>query len=169
MIGNDVIDLALAQKESNWKRKGFLNKIFTVQEQLLISESQNPELMVWNLWSRKEAAYKIYNRQSQIRSYIPTQLECFDLDEKHGFLYGKVLCYGETYFTKTSISSDCIETVAVLSASDFDKIKKLYSEEKIIKINGIPSYYDPENKVLKPVSKSHHGRFEKWVTLSAHL
>jgi hypothetical protein len=33
MIGNDVVDLALAQKESNWKRKGFLNKLFTSVEQ----------------------------------------------------------------------------------------------------------------------------------------
>jgi len=165
VIGNDVIDLALAQKESNWKRKGFLDKIFTVQEQLLISNSQNQEQMVWNLWSRKEAAYKIYNRQTQIRAYIPKQLECFDLEEKHGIIYGKVICYGVTYFTKTNISSDCIETIAVLSTLDFDNIKELHLEEAVIKINGIPSYYDTQNSILKPVSKSHHGRFKKWVTL----
>jgi len=57
MIGNDIVDLELALKESNWKRKGFLNKIFTNEEQLLISSAINPEIMVWNLWSRKEAAY----------------------------------------------------------------------------------------------------------------
>jgi lactate dehydrogenase-like 2-hydroxyacid dehydrogenase len=28
-IGNDIVDLALARKESNWKRPGYLNKIFT--------------------------------------------------------------------------------------------------------------------------------------------
>ena len=39
MIGNDIVDLALAQKESNWKRKGFLDKIFTLQEQLFINLS----------------------------------------------------------------------------------------------------------------------------------
>ena len=56
MIGNDIIDLALARKESNWLRSGFLDKIFTLREKLLISNSQNPETTVWNLWSRKEAA-----------------------------------------------------------------------------------------------------------------
>lgn len=165
MIGNDVIDLVLARKESNWKRKGFLDKIFTSKEQLLISKSLNPEIMVWNLWSRKEAAYKIYNRQTQMRSYIPLQLECFDIEEKEGILYGKVICYDTIYFTKTRITLDCIETIAVLQNSDFDTIQYLNSEVTIVKTNGIPYYYDTENQVLKPISKSHHGRFEKLVTL----
>ena len=165
MIGNDVIDLVLARKESNWKRKGFLDKIFTSKEQSLISKSLNPEILVWNLWSRKEAAYKIYNRQTQIRSYIPLQLECFDIEEKAGILYGKVICYDTIYFTKTIIALECIETIAVLKSSDFDTIQYLNSEVVIIKTNGIPDYYDTENQVLKPISKSHHGRFEKLVTL----
>ena len=48
MIGNDVVDLALAKIESNWQRKGFLNKIFTENEKILIQKSKNQELMVWN-------------------------------------------------------------------------------------------------------------------------
>ena len=36
MIGNDVVDLELAKKESNWQRRGFLSKIFTKNEQRLI-------------------------------------------------------------------------------------------------------------------------------------
>ncbi len=28
MIGNDIVDLALAKKENNCQRKGFLDKIF---------------------------------------------------------------------------------------------------------------------------------------------
>jgi acyl carrier protein len=76
VIGNDIVDLALARKESNWKRPGYLNKIFTTKEQLLISSAENPNTMVWNLWSRKEAAYKIYNRATGIRGYFPLNLEC---------------------------------------------------------------------------------------------
>jgi hypothetical protein len=37
---NDIVDLALARKESNWKRPGYLNKIFTTKEQLLISSAE---------------------------------------------------------------------------------------------------------------------------------
>ena len=163
MIGNDVIDLALARKESNWKRHGFLNKIFTPKEQVLIANAQNPEIMVWSLWSRKEAAYKIYNRQAQIRAYIPIQLECFDLEQKDGIVFGKVVCYDTVYFTKTYITSDYIETIAVVQKDDFKKIQYLNSKIAIRKRNGIPNYYDSENNILKPLSKSHHGRFEKCI------
>ena len=91
MIGNDIVDLALAKKESNWKRNRFLDKIFTETEQLLIFHSENPEIMVWNLWSRKEAAYKIYNRETGIRGYFRSILRCCtislgesNLGESHG-------------------------------------------------------------------------------------
>ena len=33
MIGNDVVDLRRALVESNWKRKGFLTKVFSDSEQ----------------------------------------------------------------------------------------------------------------------------------------
>ena len=62
MIGNDIVDLVQARFQSNWKRKGFVQKIFTQKEQELIFSSKNPENMVWNLWTRKESAYKIFNR-----------------------------------------------------------------------------------------------------------
>ena len=133
------------------------------KEQLLISTAQNSEITVWNLWSRKEAAYKIYNRQTQIRAFIPLQLECFDLEEKHGMIYGKVVCYDAVYYTKTTITKDFIETNAVLNRNDFDNIKMMDSSHKIIKTNGIPNYYDSNDKIVKPVSKSHHGRFERIV------
>ncbi|MDI1316022.1 4'-phosphopantetheinyl transferase superfamily protein [Flavobacterium sp.] len=164
MIGNDIIDLALARKESNWKREGFLEKLFTAQEQALIVNSNTPEITVWNLWSRKEAAYKIYNRQTKIRAYIPLQLECFDIEIKDGFLYGKVICYDTIYFTKTEITSEYIETFAVVNPIDFDKIKTIHCSEIIIKTDGIPDYFGIENKIWKPVSKSHHGRFERIIS-----
>ena len=76
LIGNDIVDLMVAAQESNWKRKGFLKKIFTEEEQLLIMSSQQPEVTLWLLWSMKEAAYKIYSRQWGIRSFAPTSLRC---------------------------------------------------------------------------------------------
>lgn len=164
MIGNDIVDLALARKESNWKREGFLGKLFTAREQLLIATSSNPERRVWDLWSRKEAAYKIYNRETQIRAFIPKQLECFDIEIKEGILYGRVVCYDTIYYTQTEITSEYIETNAVRNPADFDKIKTLHSSETIRKTNGIPSCFDAENEIWKPISKSHHGRFERIIS-----
>ncbi len=165
MIGNDIVDLALAEKESNWKRKGFLDKIFTQNEQLIISKAENPTIMVWNLWSRKEAAYKIYNRKTQIRGYFPLQLECFDLEIIKGFTFGKVIIKDCIYFTKTEITRQFINTIAVEKVNDFEAIKILENRKNIQKKNGIPEYF--ENNILskKPVSISHHGRFEQIITL----
>jgi phosphopantetheinyl transferase (holo-ACP synthase) len=165
MIGNDIVDLALAEKESNWKRKGFLDKIFTQNEQLLISNAKNPTIMVWNLWSRKEAAYKIYNRQTQIRGYFPLQLECFDLETIDGFTFGKVVVKDRIYYTKTEIKTEFVHTIAVENVQDFDTIETLKTRKNIQKNNGIPNYFVKENLALRPVSISHHGRFEQIITI----
>ena len=164
MIGNDIVDLALAQQESNWKRKGFLDKIFTQNEQLLILNSENPANMVWNLWSRKEAAYKIYNRKTQIRGYFPLQLECFNLEIADGIILGKVVIKGFVYFTKTEIKTDFINTIAVENVQDFATIKILENRKNIQKTNGIPEYFESNNLSVKSVSISHHGRFEQIIS-----
>ena len=165
MIGNDIVDLALAQKESNWKRKGFLDKIFTLNEQSQILNAEIPAIMVWNLWSRKEAVYKIYNRQTQIRGYFPLQLECFDLEIRNGFTFGKVIIKDCIYFTKTEITRQFINTIAVENVQYFNRIKILDNRDKIRKTDGIPNYFEGINLSTKPVSISHHGRFEQIITV----
>jgi len=165
MIGNDIIDLALARKESNWKRKGFLDKIFRKNEQLQIYNAQNSEVMVWNLWSRKEAAYKIYNRQMQIRGYFPLKLECFDLEIVDSITFGKVVINGNIYYTKTEINTEFIHTIAVENVQDFNFIKTLGNRNNIQKTNGIPDYFETANSSEKPVSITHHGRFERIISI----
>jgi phosphopantetheinyl transferase (holo-ACP synthase) len=160
VIGNDIVDLTLAQKESNWKRKGFLDKIFTRNEQLLILNSENSNIMVWNLWSRKEAAYKIYNRKTQIRGYFPLQLECFDSEIQDDFIFGKVAIKNLVYYTKTKITSQFINSIAVENVSDFEAIKTLENRNQVQKINNLPFYLE-NNSIQKPVSISHHGRYEQ--------
>ena len=161
MIGNDIVDLALAIKESNWKRKGYLDKVFTKNEQLRIIKSDNPNNMVWNLWSRKEAAYKIFNRNTGVRIYNPMQFECFDTDKSIGI----VMNNGVSYYTKTEINFDYIHTVSVLDTNDFESVKLLNRTNKIIKIKGIPYLKTINTKLLIPISISNHGNFEKIVSL----
>jgi len=161
MIGNDIIDLQLSRKESNWQRKGILEKIFTSSEQETIRNAKNAELMFWNLWSRKEAAYKIYNRQTKIRAYIPKQLECFDLRLIAGEWCGKVAIKEELYLTKTLITPEYIYTTAVINQEDFKKIEAVSSTNISKDLNGIPV----DNLNNNPISVSHHGRFERIIML----
>jgi phosphopantetheinyl transferase (holo-ACP synthase) len=160
MIGNDIVDLTLARKESNWRREGFLNKLFTVQEQSFIKSSINKEITIWNLWSRKEAAYKIYNRQTGIRKYNPIQFECFDLNLE----IGKVEFENQVFYTKTESTAEYIYTIAVSDIKEFKKIKTLDATTVVQKQNRIP-FYTNENQIINHISKTHHGRFEKIITI----
>ncbi|WP_409416641.1 4'-phosphopantetheinyl transferase superfamily protein [Flavobacterium sp. PS2] len=161
MIGNDIVDLETARQESNWKRKGFLDKIFTPQEQFLILNSEKPEIMVWNLWSRKEAAYKIYNRETKISGYFPTKLVCFYESANSG----TVTINNTLYYTKTTITEDYIDTIAVSRKNSLNRISVLDTETKIFKDVGIPYIIDAALKSRIPVSVSHHGRFIKSVRI----
>ncbi|MDG2431369.1 4'-phosphopantetheinyl transferase superfamily protein [Flavobacterium sp.] len=161
MIGNDVIDLALARKQSNWQRSGFLEKIFTVREQLLIKSSTNPELVVWNLWSRKEAAYKIFNRTTGTRAFIPRELECAYTNENEGL----VICRGNCFFTKTCIEDDLLYTIAVTKLSHLEAITPILNKDLIIKIDGIPFVSYPDATQLHVASVSNHGRYYKAITI----
>ena len=162
MIGNDIVDLALARKESNWQRKGYLDKIFTQKEQLLIKKAVNPEAIVWNLWTRKEAAYKIYNRETKIRTYMPLQLECnFESNT-----IGSVCCNGFIFYTTTKISKEFIYTIAVAQKEYSHQIISITLETKISKLNDIPFIIDESTLISHPVSITHHGRFWEGITLS---
>jgi phosphopantetheinyl transferase (holo-ACP synthase) len=161
MIGNDIVDLAKAKKDSNCKRAGFLDKLFTKKEQELIVSDVNPELIVWNLWSRKEAAYKIYNRITGIRAFIPLQLSCDFFDEINGI----VKCNEFIFYTKTTLTGDQIHTVAVIEMDLFAKIKSLRAADQIIKIGGLPYYYNSLTNENIPASISHHGRYQASITL----
>jgi phosphopantetheinyl transferase (holo-ACP synthase) len=114
VIGNDIVDLAEAKKASNWKRNGFLGKVFTLKEQKCISNFESPDLMVWLLWSMKESAYKIFV-QENFRSFLaPLKFEC-SLEKCSGeYFSGKVVFENKNYSTNSFASADKISTIAYL-------------------------------------------------------
>lgn len=161
MIGNDVVDLALAKTESNWKRMDYLDKIYTKLEQEFILKSSNPNQMLWSLWSRKEAVYKIIIQKGGKRGYYPIKIECKNSDFENGI----VVFEKQQFYTKTIISNDFIHSLAVENGEFFNIITEILNLENLIKINGIP-FYESDGKRFA-ASKSHHGRFEKSVYLNS--
>ncbi|MCB0442444.1 MAG: 4-phosphopantetheinyl transferase family protein [Flavobacterium sp.] len=157
MIGNDVVDLALAKVESNWQRKGFLAKQFTENEQNIIFSAENPTLMVWILWSRKEAVYKIIRQENGLRGFYPLKIENTDYD-------CGIVCFNKTkYYTKTIQNGDMLHTIA-LKKHQFNKISELKSSINIHKKDEIPYLIKNGNNHF--ITKSHHGRFEKILLLN---
>ena len=164
MIGNDVIDILQSRKESNWQRKGFIDKIYTLGEQSLISHAVNPEMMVWMLWSMKEAAYKVYNRQTKIREFNPKKMVCSITSQSHNHYKGNVICSGNIYHTQTILSSENIHSIAVCHFDDLNKVIEIENKAILKDKHGIPHLSFPKN-TIQEVSISHHGRFEKVVTI----
>ena len=156
MIGNDVVDLVLTQKESNWKRKGFLNKLFTLLEQDFIQKAPNQDEMVWMLWSIKESVYKAYQRINYNEGFYPIKIEILELNDKNESI---IQLFGTLFYGKTSVNKDFIKTVVVLHKSDFKRIKFLKTSDYSKNENGLPI----ELHSNKPISVSHHGRIREIV------
>ena len=173
MIGNDIVDLNLAKTQSNWKRRGYLDKIFTENEQSLIFESENPTAKVWNLWSRKEAAYKIFNRSTNIRVFNPKKFDCFDVSIKENETIGKVVLGDKIYSTKTIVSADFINSVAITNENqkysyqifDIELYNSFLKKKKIVKDQfGIPYIFDEKTLKTKIISIAHHGSFCSYMS-----
>lgn len=161
MIGNDIVDLQLAKTQSNWQRPRFIEKIFTISEQKFIQQSESPELEIWKLWTMKEAAYKIFNRETGIRGFFPWKLDCEIKDFRNGKFVGKVSISNKMYFTETIQNENYVYTIAASSIAHFEKIIEINLDDKIVKIDGLP--FRTINKM--PVSITHHGRFERRISL----
>ncbi|ARV06989.1 hypothetical protein BTO04_09950 [Polaribacter sp. SA4-10] len=177
MIGNDIIDLELAKTQSNWQRKGFLEKQFTAKEQKLILNSQNPFLQVWLFWSMKEAAYKCYTQKHKKRFFAPKKFECTVISKDKGI----VVFEENTFYTVSVFNTLYMSTIArekkeetvifseigLPSAIDLDLKIKLAAEtgvsvegiEKRKTTIGAPLFYYQEELLIKSCSISHHGNY----------
>lgn len=172
MLGNDIVDLQLAAKQSNWRRKGYLQKIFTSQEQELILNATDQDQMVWLLWSMKEAAYKIVTIEVGERFYRPRSFECF-LDLSQFSYKGKVVFEEFSFETVSEITEDYINTTATSAHNsqiepylfqnsatyiqDFNKLSHHFMLTKN-EVN-LPTIQDLFTEEFYPASVSHHGRY----------
>jgi phosphopantetheinyl transferase (holo-ACP synthase) len=186
VTGNDIVDIKIAAAESNWKRKGFLEKIFTLQEQQYLKEAAVPDEMVWKLWTMKESAYKIYTRQHGGRFFAPQKFSCTLFTETTGIVeYDNNSCQTITFTTKDYIYSTArpkkvinaefmnscfyLPQTALIRQQQFiyKKIIDRYSSitgevKKNISIakdkNGIP-FLNGTGNLQIPISVTHHGNY----------
>ncbi|MFI5452006.1 4'-phosphopantetheinyl transferase superfamily protein [Pedobacter sp. UC225_61] len=176
MLGNDIVDLQKAGSESNWRRKGYLNKVFTTQEQQQILASNHPETTLWLLWSMKEAAYKIINRESSERFYSPKEFIC-TLSKYNNFVDFE----GKIMNTKSVINQNFIHTIASSTSENLNNIQTTYLKNMSNYLsdfnaksadyflekdkNGIPNLIDKNNGESHLASISHHGEYLAVVSL----
>ncbi|WP_299015164.1 4'-phosphopantetheinyl transferase superfamily protein [uncultured Polaribacter sp.] len=175
-IGNDIVDLNVAKTQSNWQRKGFLEKQFTMYEQNEILNADNPFLKVWLFWSMKEAAYKCYMQQHKKRFFAPKKFLCKIVSTTKG----NVILEDEIFYINYIISDTYIYAVAtkkndvkMVSNSFFvekntaltkiinTKLLSYFSEDIQLKKNrlGIPYLFKKDKKLPISISKTHHGNY----------
>ncbi|MDT0685709.1 4'-phosphopantetheinyl transferase family protein [Autumnicola psychrophila] len=185
MIGNDIVDLQLAAKESNWKRPGLHSKIFTEGERELLKKAKNEEQRFWLFWAMKEAAYKAHQRRFSLpRKFNPKSFRC-ELDPSEGLgSPGMVKINNWHYFTTAKISEKVIHCVASVENSAVQKrifsdtinlkqelisavanSKKLFFIDLGIKtdFNFIPHLILKGKNYNLPFSISHHGNYSAYV------
>lgn len=186
MVGNDIVDIAHAKTTTNWQRPRFLGKLFTSKEQAFIRNSDDPFVMVWQLWSIKEAAYKLYTQENPSRFYNPKQFECELNNQQWSVNYHNFICYVETTITSDYISSEArlerfkmsskvvkFSSKDILIQSEYlrSQLLNLISETKsidksqlsIIKTKyGVPLVLYKSTKIN--ISVSHHGGYGAFVT-----
>lgn len=176
MIGNDIVDLQLAKTQSNWQRKGFLEKQFTIEEQKIIKTSSNPFLQVWLFWAMKEAAYKCYVQEFKKQFFAPFKISCKTINNVSGIAkiksqkYIIKYCISDKYVytlaRKEDLKKMSSEIVFIKNNRDKTKIisKKLLSrfdENTMLKKNGmgVPYLYKNESVLPFSISTTHHGNY----------
>jgi len=189
MVGNDIVDIAEAKQKSNWQRPRFLEKLFTLKEQQIIHKSENSFIMVWRLWSMKEAAYKLYTQIQPSRFYNPKQFEC-EINESQGKVsYKDFTCHVKTKITSQYIISETrlvaqdmiSESIKIYNSSPkyqsdmtkdilLSKVAEQYTilkdDLKLVKSEfGIPYVYQNSKKLNINISISHHGNYGAYAIL----
>lgn len=111
MIGNDIVDVATARQSSNWRRPGYLGKLFTDREQAFIHQANDPEQQVWLLWACKEAAYKAWSAEFHQRRYAPRSLRIVEWSSTQADHFQAVLHTQErTYMVKAQAHKSFISS-----------------------------------------------------------
>lgn len=177
MIGNDIVDLHLVSLQSNWRRKGWVQKVFTTSEQDQIYHTENPDQLVWQFWSMKEAAYKAHQRRFlHPPRYNPRDFMCsgdsvtigknryttcseFTRNYIYTIAYHDRLAYTSKVFMKATVDYKNELQKYISSVLDMDVSKIFLDKDR----NRIPIIKIEDTPTTIPFSFTNHGNYVAFV------
>ena len=181
MLGNDIVDLNHLPDKVRSFSEPYLNKICSVREIEKVIGSDNPELMLWRIWTMKESAYKIAMKLGAKRAFNPKSFETFPFDATAGLVstdYGTML--SESVFDENFIHTVSFlpkskgfksgqkicadhqsEAVRKAIIEDFKMQNPIQDNAEIIMKSDIP-FLSTETGFVD-ISLSHHGSYIAWA------
>lgn len=187
MIGNDIIDLSEARLRSNWQRRGFLEKVFSLEEQAVIHSASDSFQKVWRFWSMKESGYKFYLQKyaDAVRGFYPAKINSKILDAENGqviiqgILLNTKTIYQENYLFSTAFlkSNKKIETEIFYLKEQTPEFQSRFTKEKLLNFiskknqlaqagltikknkNGAPQIFYKSKLLPLACSTTHHGNY----------
>jgi hypothetical protein len=89
MVGNDVVDLIAFEAEPPEARSRFDARVFRPAEREAIQRAVNPSRERWCHWAAKEAAYKLFKKESSATTFSPIRFEVDLLQEPGSWRLGR--------------------------------------------------------------------------------
>lgn len=138
MIGNDLIYLPDWYQRSERRQEQFLKRITFPEEETLLpawSTAQNTAL----LWSIKEATYKAWHRESDVRCFQPRSIRLDMLKLGSDLVRSIVDIKGVKYFLFSNIAERHIHTISRKndgSARRYPSHQIQTERPQVIRVNG---------------------------------
>lgn len=147
-VGNDVIDLAASGNPGKNADDRFRNRVFTDDEQTLISGAARPDTLLWTLWAAKEAAFKAVRRNHPGIHSIPRQYRVIlDTDHTSGTetsLAGKVVTPIGNLALRIELTAEWVHALAAGSEQDISRLR-----QRVEPMEGTEDSTDPSAFVRK--------------------
>ena len=186
MIGNDVVDLHAAKKQNTrWLEARLWDKVFTRSEQQVIKGSEDQFRTVWQLWSMKESAYKIFVQQHGQTFFNPSKIHCKLNSAEQGSVFISKQAYRTTsvldkgFIYTTALSNEDGKGISVFVRSKdrkhdticnmcYDHLLDSFSRNAGIRRNairikktdlGVPELFANGKKANISLSITHHGAY----------
>jgi hypothetical protein len=182
-VGNDVVDLALAETRLSGLHPRWVERVFGAAERTALDASPSRRLLHWAFWAAKESAYKARKRLEPETVFSPKEfeVELRPLPATDGVAVGRVVHRGDVFDLEVRLDGASVHAVA--KSTDEAGARVLWKAEESLGDPGVAARrlaaraigpalgLDPAGLRIvgrPPVATFQDGRAEVGVSLSHH-
>lgn len=167
-VGNDIVDITSVEILNKFHDRRFLQRVFTPAEIACLDGCKRPDLVLWFLWSAKEAAYKALKKYDESAVFAHRQFKVQFEDSNPTELYQykvATLLYHDIRFKITWASSQewihCNAVMENFEGGPFDvfdyKVMKTFDimdRSHVFSNEESLSIYSEQSKAVRVLAKT---------------